>query len=151
MDVEVAPLFRSSLRASLETHLLGRLYDVLLGDGFFDFILEIALRQDEHDGLRSLNILNLDLPSIHVLKRFFVVASYANHEAVRTPVLHFAVDAEVLITTRIVNLDLELVLVDGLDATIHVQYGRLIVFRERIVEVVSDETRLTDRCVSNKH
>ena len=151
MDVEVVPFFRASLGASLETHLLRGLYDVLLGDGFFHFILEIALRQDKHDGLRSLNILNLDLPPIYVLKRFFVVASYANHEAVSTPVLHFSVDAEVLITTGVMNLNLELVLLNSLYAAIHIQHGRLVVLRERIVEVVGDETRLTDRCVSNKH
>ena len=101
--------------------------------------------------LHSLNVLNLDLPSVHRLERFLVVACDADHEAVSSPVLNFTVDAKMLITAGIVDLDLDLVLLDGFDAPIYIQYRRFVVLRERIVKVVRDETRFTNRRVSDQH
>ena len=97
---------------------------------FFQCFHEITLRQDEHDWLHCLNVLNLNFPSIHGLKRFLAVASYADHEAVGTSVLHLSVYAKMLITTCVVDLDLDLVLLDGLDSPINVQYRGFIVFRK---------------------
>ena len=111
---------------------LSFLLDVLESNTFilFQCIQEIALRQDEHDWLHSLNVLNLNLPSVHGLERFLVVACDADHEAVRTPVLNLTVDAKMLITAGIVDLDLDLVLLDGFDAPIHIQYRGFVVLRK---------------------
>jgi len=97
---------------------------------FFHCFHEIALRQDEHDWLHCLNVLNLHLPSIHGLERFLTIARNAYHEAIGTPVLYLSVYAKMLITTSVVDLDLDLVLLDGLDSSINVQYSRFIVLRK---------------------
>ena len=149
MHVEIVPLFRAGLGLSLEAMLLYFILNSVHIDVFIQFFHEIALRQDKHDRLHCFDVLNLNLPSIHVIERFLAVASYANHETVSAPVLHFSVDTKMLITTSVVDLDLELVLLDGLDATINVQYRWLVVLSKGIVKVVSNETRFTDRCVSN--
>ena len=151
MHVEIAPLFWACLRTSLEAVRLRFLLNILECDTFIVFhcFHEITLRQNEHDWLHRLNVLNLNLPSIHRLKWFLAVACYADHEAVGTPVLHLSVNAKMLITTCVVDLDLDLVLLDGLDSSIYVQYSRFIVLRKWIVQIVSNETRFTNRRVSN--
>ena len=151
MHVEITPLFWARLWTSLEAMRLRLLLDILESDTFifFQWFHEITLRQDEHDWLHCLDVLNLNFPSIHRLKRFLAVASYADHEAVGTSVLHLSVNAKMLITTCVVDLDLDLVLLDGLDSPIHIQYRGFIVFRKWIVQIVSNETRFANRCVSN--
>ena len=49
-----------------------------------------------------------------------------------------------LVTGRIVNLDLKLDLLHILDAPVDVQDGGLVLFRERVIEVVGDEAGFTD-------
>ena len=46
------------------------------------------------------------------------------------------------------DLDAELLLVHILDALVHVQDRRLIVLRERVVQIVRDQAGLTDCCVT---
>ena len=80
-----------------------------------------------------------------------MVAGNADHEAISSLVLNLSVHTQVLITGSIVDLDAELLLVHILDALVHVQDRRLIILRERVVQIVRDQTRLTDCCVTAKN
>ena len=73
-----------------------------------------------------------------------MVAGDADHEAIGSLVLHLTVHTEVLITRRVMDLDAQLLLVNILDTLVHVEDRRLIVLGERIVQVVRNETGLTD-------
>ena len=56
-----------------------------------------------------------------------------------------------VITTRIVNLKLYLAAFDVLRAPVHIQYGRLVLVRELIMEVVMNQARFTYGSVSNEN
>ena len=56
-----------------------------------------------------------------------------------------------LITTRIVDLKLYLAAFDVLRAPVHIQHGRLVLFRELIVQVVVNQARFTYGCISHEN
>ena len=49
------------------------------------------------------------------------------------------------------DLDLHLLFLDILDASVNVEDCRLVVLRERIVEIVTDQARFTNRGVADEH
>ena len=49
-----------------------------------------------------------------------------------------------IIATCIMDLDLHLLFLDILDASVDVEDCRLVVLRERIVEIVTDQARFTN-------
>ena len=77
-----------------------------------------------------------------------VVRCDANHEHVRILVLNLTIDTEMLVTGGIVNLDLDLLLLDVLDAPVDIEHGRFVILGEAVVQVVRDQARLTDSSVS---
>ena len=77
-----------------------------------------------------------------------VVRCDANHEHVRILVLNLTIDTEMLITGGIVDLDLDLLLLDVLDAPVDIEYGRFVILGKAVVQVVRDQARLTDSSVS---
>ena len=56
-----------------------------------------------------------------------------------------------LISTRIMDLNLDLAVIDVLCALVHVQHGWLILLRERIVEVIVNQARFTDGGISHEN
>ena len=72
---------------------------------------------------------------------FFSVGSDADHETICVLILNLAVDTEVLVAGGIVNLDFALLLLNILDALVHIQHRWLVILGERVVEVVGDEAR----------
>ena len=58
-------------------------------------------------------------------------------------VLGLTIGTQVFITTRIVDLKLYLAAFDVLRAPVHIQHGRLVLFRELIVEVVVNQACFT--------
>ena len=58
-------------------------------------------------------------------------------------VLGLTIHTQMVITTRIVNLELYLAAFDVLRAPVHIQHGRLILFRELIMEVVVNQACFT--------
>ena len=54
-----------------------------------------------------------------------------------------------LITGCVMDFNLDLLLEDLLHALENIEYGRLVDLREVVMEVVGDETRLTDSGITN--
>ena len=95
--------------------------------------------------------MDLSLPSAHVFQGLLIVAGHADHECVSVLVLYLAVDTEVLVTTGIVDLELELLILDILKASEHIKHSRFVVIVVRIVQVIRDHARLTSACVTDQH
>lgn len=55
-----------------------------------------------------------------------------------------------LITGCVMDFNLDLLLEDLLHALENIEYGRLVVLREAVMEVVGDEARLTDSGITNE-
>ena len=55
------------------------------------------------------------------------------------------------ITTRIMNLKLNLAAFDVLRSPVHIQHGRLVLLRVRVVDVVVNQACFTDGCVSHEN
>ena len=80
-----------------------------------------------------------------------VIGGDADHEDVGAHILGPAIDTEVLITTRIMDLNLYLLFLDIFGALVDVKYCRLVILRERIVEIVTDQARFTNGGVADEH
>ena len=55
-----------------------------------------------------------------------------------------------LITGCVMDFNLDLLLEDLLHALENIEYGRLVVLREAVMEVVDDEARLTGSVITNE-
>ena len=55
-----------------------------------------------------------------------------------------------LITGCVMDFNLDLLLEDLLHALENIEYGRLVVLSEAVMEVVGDETRLTDSGITSE-
>ena len=80
-----------------------------------------------------------------------VIGGDADHEDVGAHILGSAIDTEVLITTRIMDLNLYLLFLDIFGALVDVKYCRLVILRERIVEIVTDQARFSNGGVTDEH
>lgn len=116
---------------------------------WFDFT-EILLRGNEHDGDVGLDLTQLGLPLGDVRDAVLLDGIGTEDEEVGVLVDDLAVLGDVLITRGIVDLELHHLLVNVLRALVDIENGGLVVVRERIVQVVLDETRLTDSRISDQ-
>ena len=96
-------------------------------------------------------LIDLILPLADVVVRDHVIDGDAKHEDIGLLVLGLAIDTKMVIATRIVDLNLHLTAFDVLRAPVHIQYGRLVLIRELIMEVVMNQARFTYGCVSNEN
>ena len=151
VDIEVLPDLRARLGGESQLHLPLLLLDCCDGYRLVNHFCQVGLCEDERDGLLGLDIRNFGLPSRDALEGGLLIAGDANHEAVRVLVLHFAVDSEMLITGRVVDLDFQLLLLNILDALVDIKHGRLVVLAERVVQIVGDEAGLAHGRVACQH
>ena len=79
-----------------------------------------------------------------------VVDSDTYHEDIGALVLGLTIDIKVFIATRVMYLNIYLVSLDVLRASVDVQHGRLIVLRELVMEVVVNQTRFPDSSVAHE-
>ena len=68
MHVEVLPLFGAGLRVALITFLRNLIFELFDVDSIVNDILEVTLRQDQHDGLGVFNFIDLGAPFSNVVE-----------------------------------------------------------------------------------
>ena len=56
-----------------------------------------------------------------------------------------------IISTRVMDLDIDLDFLDVLGTAEDIKHGRLVILREAILQVVAYEARFADRSVADKH
>ena len=151
MDIKVLPLFRASLWNALHTEVLLLLLEHIYGDWVLDKFDQVFLRQAQSDRDTGKVLEDLWTPLVDAIEWVLVVGGDADHEDISAYVLGLTIDAEVLISTGIMDLDLHLLFLDILDASVDVEDCRLVVLRERIVEIVTDQARFTNRGVADEH
>ena len=86
-----------------------------------------------------------------MLKGGPTINSDTYHETIGTSVLCCTINAEMLITTCIVDLDLYLALLNIFDALVDIENGGLIILCKAVLEVVANQTWFTYRSVSYKN
>ena len=144
MDVEIFPFFGWCDAVALESLSFSFLFNILSCDWIISKLREITLGHDENDRATRLDRLYLSLPLIHTNKWVTVVDRHAYQEHICTAILRCPINTKLKVTTCIVYLDFDLTPLYILDALIDIEYGRLVVFGEAVLEVVPDETGLTD-------
>ena len=82
---------------------------------------------------------NLSCPSGHIVIGGNRIGSDTYNEDVSLPVLLLYILAQVLFSTRVMNLDVDLPFFDFLDVFVDVKNGGLGLFREVVLEVASNE------------
>ena len=100
---------------------------------------QVTLGEDQGNGLRRLDVLDLKLPFTDTLEGRRLIGGDANEEDIRILVLHLTVDAKMFVTRCVVDLDLYLLLLDVLDALVDVQDGWLVILRKCVMEIIRDE------------
>ena len=63
-------------------------------------------------------------------------------------VLGLTIGSQMVITTRIVDLELHLTTFDVLGALVYIKHGRLVLLRELIVEIVVNQASFTNGGIS---
>jgi len=76
---------------------------------------------------------------------------FAAYEAISFLVMCLLVEAEVLITTGIVDFNIDLLLLDTLDAPVDIEHCWLVVIRKLIVQEIDDQAGLADGGVTCEH
>ena len=100
---------------------------------------QVTLGEDQGNGLRRLDVLDLKLPFTHTLEGRWLIGGDANEEDIRILVLHLTVDAEMFVTGCVVDLDLYLLLHNVLDALEDVKDGGLVILRKCVMEIIRDK------------
>ena len=106
--VEVFPTFWACLTATLQALFVFCLLDHFIGDRVVDVFNQVWLCQDEHARLLWLSQSDLSLPILNVIEAVFIVGSHANHEDICVTVLRLSIDSEMLVTTGVMDFDLDL-------------------------------------------
>ena len=150
VHIEVLPLLRRGLTEARELKFLLYLIEIVLAVTFRVVVSDVLLSGDEEDGGILFNFSDLSLPLVAVLNGF-VLHGAAEEEQVGVLVDDLTVGAQVVVTARIVDLKLDLLLPDSLDASVNVEHCRLVHIGELVVQVVRDEARFTHGCVTNQH
>lgn len=86
-----------------------------------------------------------------VIQRVTAVYRDADHEYICFLELNLAIRAQVVISARIVDLELNLLLLDVLGASEDIEHGRLVIVCENVLEVVFNEAGLADGGVADEH
>ena len=133
VHVEVRPLFRGSLRSHLKLMIFFCFLDCVKGHCIFNLVLKVRLSQNDSNRFVGLNLLNFCLPARDIVEGLRLVARDANHEDVSILILHLSINAEVLVTRRVMNLKLDLLPTYILDAYVDVEDGRFVIVIVSIV------------------
>ena len=144
MHIKVFPFFGARGVAGLEALYLLLSLDFLERDWLVHQRFQVLLREHEADGLVRLYRLNLALPLRDVLEAGPLVHSDTDHEAVCVLILHLAIDAQMLVAARVVDLHVVLPLLHVLHPTVHVQHRRLILLLELVEQIVCNHGGFTD-------
>ena len=152
MHIKVFPLFWACLLHSLQTLVLLCIFQLLICDGVLILYVigQVALREHKDDRCAHNGVLDLSLPLLDAGIWDLVIDGDTDHEDIGALVLGLPVDTQMVISTRIVDLNLYLTAFDVLCALVHIQHSRLILLRELIVEVVVDQARFTDGGVAHE-
>ena len=154
VDVEVLPLHRTGRIGCHKARLFLLLFYLRERDGiiYHSFnIQHIFFCQDNRDGLLCFDFLNFCLPSVDALQWVLIINSDADHKAVCVLVLDFAINSELVVAAGVVDFDLILLLLNILDAAVHVKDSWLVVLRELVEQVVGYHCRLSNCRVTHKH
>ena len=151
MDIKVLPFLARSECVTLEALLGFLLLDHSLGDRFVHVLLQILFGQADYDGRLGDDLTDLIRPSGHVVTGWHRIDSDADNEHVSMRVLHLSVLAQVLIAARIMDLDVDLLFLDVLDASIDVEHGGLVLLREVVLQIVANQAGLTNGRIANQY
>ena len=151
MDIPVLPLLARSECVTLEAMLALLLLDHILGHRFVHVFEEIFFGQADHNWSFGGDLANLARPSAHIGARWNRIDRDADYEDVSMRVLHLPVLTQVLVATRVVNLNVDLLSPDVLDSVVDVEHGGLVLFREVVLEVVANQAGFADGRIANQH
>lgn len=152
VHVEILPLLGGGLvHAHQGIRLLGFLEGLGINCISRSDATEILLRGDKHDGDFLLDLTDLSLPLGNVIDGGLLHGIAAEEEQIGILVHNFTVGGNVLVTGGIVDLELHHLLVDVLGASVDIKHCGLVVVAEGIVQVVLNQTRLTDGRVAYQH
>ena len=143
IDVVVLPLLRWSLDDGLQTHFVALVLQHLPRDRIRSGGPKIGLRANKDDRCLLTNLPDFDPPSLHVIQALLIVDGDAEHETIGLIVADLSIDTKVRISTIIVYLQHDLLLLELFGPTEHVQHVRLVSLIEDLLLVVHDEAGLT--------
>ena len=112
---------------------------------------QVCLGEYQHHWLVRFDLRNLVLPPVNIIERVWVWHRHTYHKHVRAPVLSGTIDTKMIVSARVMDLDIDLDFLDVLGTAEDIKHGRLVILREAILQVVAYEARFADRSVADKH
>ena len=154
MDVEVlSPFFGTGRKGHQEATRTGVLFNLFefnfLGVFIYEFT-KIFLGLNEADRDLVADLVDLGSPLADIVKGSRLVSGDADPEKISALVNNLAVDAKIVITAGIVDLDLYHLLLHSLSTLVDIEYSRLVIFVEFVFQIVSDQARLSDSCIAHQ-
>ena len=133
VDVKVIPLLGGCLsKADKLVFLLG-LLEVFVWYAVLVKVAEILLSGNQVDRSLSFDFAHFGLPLFNVSNRGWLVHSAAQKEQIGVFVHDLAIGAQVVVSARVVNLELDLLFLDTFGASVNIKHSWLVVLCELIV------------------
>ena len=120
VHIVILPNFGRCLKDGLQAHVVGFPLQVITGDVVLSDGSQVTLRSYQHNRSIGADLPNFGLPRRNVVQTQLVVDSDAKHEDVSLVVADLAITTEISITTSVVDLQLDLLILKELWAFEHV-------------------------------
>ena len=133
MHIEILPRLRACLSVDDKSCLC---LDCLEVDSF---VLQVFLRIDQADRLLRFDCANLLHPPVDVVEGCWHVGCHANHKDISIFVLEGSTSTHIVVTSRIMDLDEVLLLLDLLLTLVDIEHRRLVSVRVLVPQIVGDQ------------
>ena len=111
-------------------------FDLVEGNWIIVYFDEILFGEDEHDRFLALDLLNFVAPLVDTFQTCSVVGCDTDHEGIGVLILYLTINTEMVISTRIVDLNLNLSLLQVFGTLVDIQYGRLVIVCVLILQII---------------